>query len=206
MAEDQQQQQAESPQVRKGGDRRAAAAANGSRIGRPPSLARKAIAEAKKLTQQRQEEAVAQAIAKAEALGADGAMATAVGLLEATLALHAEEVASLLLAVARGVVVQEESKDGPRIYSTPPNVQALIYIGNRVAGAPISKIQLVDWAEKVKAVRPAPVVPTREAMLVDALNMIYDKLREKWGDVIDMPPRPENPQLESGSVAKEEAV
>jgi hypothetical protein len=36
-----------------------------------------------------------------------------------------EETVGLLAELARGVTIQEETKDGPRIYRLPPNHQAL---------------------------------------------------------------------------------
>lgn len=175
----------------RGGDTRAAAAQNGKRVGRPPDLAKKAITDAKKLTHEKQEAAVQQAIAEADALGHDMSqtnmspanavtVSQSAAVLEARIAIHATTVADRLLEAANGLTVQEMTKDGPRIYTQPPNVPALIYLGNRIAGTPISKSDLLDLVEKIKTGHPAQDdLPTRDEMLAEALSLLLDKFMER---------------------------
>ncbi len=140
---------------RLGGDTRSAAAANGKRVGRPPKRDRLVIMEAQKV-----------------AFAPDGTTLThASVILEGYLARHAEEVATLLLESARGVLVQKETKDGPRVYKEPPSVAAQTYISTRIAGLPISKTDLMTLLEKAGVPTGGPAT-TREDMLRELLIMV----------------------------------
>ena len=140
---------------RLGGDTRSAAAANGKRVGRPPKRDRLVIVEAQKV-----------------ALAPDGPTLThASVILEGCLARHAEEIAGLLLESARGVMVQKETRDGPRVYKEPPSVAALTYIANRIAGVPIGKADLMTLLEKA-GVPKEGTGQSREELLRELLIMV----------------------------------
>lgn len=92
-------------------------------------------------------------------------------ILEGCLARHAEEVATLLIESAKGVLVQKETRDGPKVYKEPPSVAALTYISTRIAGLPISKTDLMTLLEKAGVPKGGPE-SSREEMLRELLIMV----------------------------------
>ena len=54
----------------------------------------------------------------------------------ATIAPQVARILKNLFALADGIMVRQETKDGPTIYSQPPDRQANIYLLDRVIGKP----------------------------------------------------------------------
>lgn len=51
------------------------------------------------------------------------------------------ELVDNLLRLGAGVVIQEETEDGPRIYKTAPNFKANEYLINRIMGKPTERLE-----------------------------------------------------------------
>lgn len=155
---------------RLGGDTRSAAAANGKRVGRPPKRDKVAILEAQRIALGSSMPPPGSVIEVP--VGDTGMMLThASVILEGCLARHAEEVATLLIESAKGVLVQKETRDGPKVYKEPPSVAALTYISTRITGLPISKTDLMTLLEKAGVPKGGPE-SSREEMLRELLIMV----------------------------------
>jgi hypothetical protein len=63
----------------------------------------------------------------------------------------------LLESLARGVLVQEDTKTGPEVYRTPPDRQALQYLMDRGMGKAVSKMEITG--EDGAAIVVTPYIP-----------------------------------------------
>jgi hypothetical protein len=57
-----------------------------------------------------------------------------------------------LFELGEGIMVQEQTENGPRVYAKPPDRQSLEYLANRVMGKPTENVDLTSGgASLVKA-------------------------------------------------------
>ena len=59
---------------------------------------------------------------------------------EATIAKHLPDVAEALVNLAIGAWVEEEGREGDRIYQKLPNIRAITTIFDRIMGTPLAEI------------------------------------------------------------------
>lgn len=146
--------------------------------GRKRDPVRQIIALAKQSSDESRIEAARTTLAEVEAQAqTEVVLAEAAATLEGHLAMHAGEIAGKLMELAKGVMVQEVDADGnPRsLYRTPPNASVLIHLANRVSGAPVSRLDLMEMLERAETKR-TNAGPTRHELMDEALRVVASQV------------------------------